>query len=289
MIILVNKIQTDKTKEQVAQIMGDLSIEDATFRIIPRPPAEIHISRGYLSGGKYGIHQHEMRAYVEALTKIATSTEYSKKNSTPEILITDITIDSLWADTIIGYRIAKGKYCAVRMKLGEEMIDCPIVDLETNYMFNPFDSLSPYMLSTYVDSSRYVDLYENTAHYLYVAVTKEGVEEIENNKKEYARHIENNKIEYARHIEIQDLLDDLIGNGYDVLSPEMLGWLTGDIPTIGYDVMISDDGESYEIGKGSKVWAYYDYCLRHETEDMIYHGYAVFNHCMEDEEDENEE
>jgi len=94
---------------------------------------------------------------------------------------------------------------------------------------------------------------------------------------------------------VDDILDSelhIIGNGYDILSPVLLGWMVGDEMTIiGKDIYLDTDTERYEYEPDTKIWYDNNYMLFDWTNKLLERGEYVFieHDWKEDDEIEDEQ
>jgi len=112
----------------------------------------------------------------------------------------------------------------------------------------------------------YVDLAKTDDGDLAIVLTREGREESE--------RIEEMRSEHGVHAALETLLEDHLGNGWELVPPEDIGALTS-APILSDEIERDDDGEITEVGR---VYWYPDYQVRDEIEALrerlvvVFHG-----------------
>ena len=112
----------------------------------------------------------------------------------------------------------------------------------------------------------YVDLAKTDDGDLAIVLTRDGREEFE--------RIEEMRSEHGVNTALETLLEDHLGNGWELVPPEDIGALTS-APILSDEIERDDDGEITEVGR---VYWYPDYQVRDEIEVLrerlvvVFHG-----------------
>jgi hypothetical protein len=114
------------------------------------------------------------------------------------------------------------------------------------------------------ESGFYVDLRKTDAGDLEISLTEKG-------RASFAA-IEEERNAHGIHVALCALLEDHLGNGWEMVPPEDIGALTA-APILSDEIVRNDDGRVVEAGR---VYWYPDYAVRDEIEELRMQFLLVF-------------